>query len=153
MRKMMKCLLALLMMVSCFTLPISLKATSDLASGKSVTTSSVEAALPNNVGNLVTDGDINTRWSTSGMKTSSTTDADSQVAQWLVIDLGVEEVSVTTMEVSFFKKVWASKYRIETAADINSDSWEVLTTKERASDSTITDPTDTFDINIVLFKI
>ncbi len=147
MKKMMKVLFALLLMVSCFTLPTSVKAASDLAFNKEVTTSSVEAALPNNVGNLVTDGDINTRWSTSGMKTSSTTDSDTQVAQWLIIDLGVEEASVSNIEISFFKKVWATKYRVETAADLNAESWEELASKEKVSDSTTSDPTDTLEIN------
>ena len=120
-------------------------ADSNVAQGKTVTVSTVEAAVPENTGDKAADGSVSTRWSSEKMKESGFTDANDQTAQWLVIDLAAEKTNVSEIRVSFFKKVWATKYQIQTA-DTNTDGteWETVKSVERASGSLADDPADTF---------
>ena len=120
-------------------------AASNVAQGKTVTASTVEVLVPDNTADKVADGSTDTRWSSEKMKETGITDADAQTAQWLVMDLSAEKTTVSEIKVSFFKKVWATKYQIQTA-DTNTDTteWETVKSVERASGSLSDNPVDTF---------
>ena len=114
--------------------------------GKTVTASSVEVAMPGNTADQVADGNTSTRWSSEKMKESNFTDADAQTAQWLVIDLQADEVAVSEIKVSFFKKVWATKYQIQTADTNTADTgWTTVKAIDRASGSLADNPVDTIN--------
>ncbi|MBQ8856881.1 MAG: cell wall-binding repeat-containing protein [Lachnospiraceae bacterium] len=115
------------------------------ALGKTVTVSSVEVAMPGNTGDQTVDGNTSTRWSSERMKDSGATDETEQTPQWLIIDLAAEQTNVTELKVSFFKKVWATKYQIQTAdTNTNETTWETVKSIERASGSLSDNPIDTF---------
>ena len=120
-------------------------AASNVAQGKTVTASTVEVLVPDNTADKVADGSTDTRWSSEKMKEAGITDADAQTAQWLVMDLTAEKTTVSEIKISFFKKVWATKYQIQTA-DTNTDitEWETVKSVERASGSLSDNPVDTF---------
>ena len=114
--------------------------------GKTVTASSVEVAMPGNTADQVADGNTSTRWSSEKMKESNFTDADVQTAQWLVIDVQADEVAVSEIKISFFKKVWSTKYQIQTADTNTADTeWTTVKAVDRASGSLADNPVDTFD--------
>ena len=114
--------------------------------GKTVTASSVEVAMPGNTADQVADGNTSTRWSSEKMKESNFTDADAQTAQWLVIDLQADEVAVSEIKISFFKKVWATKYQIQTADTNTADTeWTTVKAVDRASGSLADNPVDTIN--------
>ena len=101
-------------------------ADTNVASGKNVTVSSVENQLPGNVGGNVVDGNSDTRWSSNAMKGSGANDSTTQTAQWLTIDLESERTNASEIRVAFFMKVWAAKYRIETAASVDATEWTLV---------------------------
>ena len=74
----------------------------NLLQGKTVTASSVEAAMPGNTPDQIADNNTSTRWSSEKMKETGATDASTQIAQWLVVDLGEGEYDVSEIKVSFF---------------------------------------------------
>lgn len=112
---------------------------SNVALGKKVQASSVEEEMPQNLPSLVVDGDKESdtsRWSSERMKENGATDADGQKPQWLVIDLQAEETQVDSMSIYFYKKVWASKYQIQTADTNTADTdWETVKEFERTGGS------------------
>ena len=120
----------------------------NLALGKTVTASSVESAVPTNTPDKAVDGKISNdnRWSCNAMKPNGEVSEDTQqTAQWLVIDLEGEEFDISEIKVSYFKKVWAAKYQIQTADTNTAETeWETVKEVERASGSLSDNPTDTF---------
>lgn len=117
----------------------------NVALGKTVTVSSVEQAMSQNIGANTVDGSTSTRWSSEKMKENNATDSDEQTAQWLTIDLEAPETQVESISVQFYLQVWASKYEIQTA-DTNTDntSWNTVASVERTSDSTHSGRQDVF---------
>lgn len=83
--------------------------------------------------------DENNRWSGGFMKGAHDTSD-----QWLVIDLKAEQTKVTSIEVAFHLKVWATKYEIQTSDSREEDSkWETLHSIEREASGS-NQVTDTF---------
>ena len=124
--------------------------TGNISLDKSVEVSTVENAMPQNVGDNTVDGDSATRWSSEKMKENGITDDDAQTAQWLVIDLGTEQSVVDDIKIDFYLKVWATKYRIETAASRDAESWTTVAEVDRTSSDGADDQTDTFSGNQLL---
>lgn len=113
----------------------------NVAEGKAVTVSSVENAMPQNVGQNVVDGDTGTRWSSEAMKAGGVVSEDvAQTPQWLVIDLQASQTQVESITIHFYKKVWGAKYRIETA-DTNNDAtqWETVKSFDHTAGSVADD--------------
>ena len=107
----------------------------NVAYGRQVEVSSVEAALPENVGGLVVDGDNETRWSCDAMKTGTSED-QKQTPQWLVIDLEAPETDAESITINFYKKVWGAQYKIQTAPTNDAETeWKDVETIEHASGS------------------
>lgn len=121
----------------------------NLALGKDVQVSSVEAAMPQNEGRLAVDGiyDSDTsRWSSERMKPNDATEDTEQTPQWLTIDLRAEQTQVDSISVYFHLKVWAVKYEIQTADDNMADTqWETVKTISRDSGTLQDNPIDTFE--------
>lgn len=88
---------------------------------------------------MAVDGknDADNRWSGGFMK-----GAHQNSDQWLIIDLKARATEVTSIEVAFHLKVWATKYQIQTS-DSASGGWETLHTIERAASGS-NSVTDTF---------
>ena len=108
----------------------------NVLAGKNITASSVENAMPDNVPEKVLDGNNDTRWSSERMKNNGITDADAQTPQWLVVDLKAQTTTVTELSIQFYLKVWATRYKIETAETNTDDTrWEEVYSVERASSS------------------
>lgn len=124
--------------------------TGNISLDKSVEVSTVENAMPQNVGDNTVDGDSATRWSSEKMKENGITDDDAQTAQWLVIDLGTDQSVVEDIKIDFYLKVWATKYRIETAASRDAESWTTVAEVDRTSSDGADDQTDTFSGNQLL---
>ena len=124
--------------------------TGNISLNKSVEVSTVENAMPQNVGDNTVDGDSATRWSSEKMKENGITDDDAQTAQWLVIDLGADQSVVDDIKIDFYLKVWATKYRIETAASRDAESWTTVAEVDRTSSDGADDQTDTFSGNQLL---
>lgn len=124
--------------------------TGNISLDKSVEVSTVENAMPQNVGDNTVDGDNATRWSSEKMKENGITDDDAQTAQWLVIDLGTDQSVVDDIKIDFYLKVWATKYRIETAASRDAESWTTVAEVDRTSSDGADDQTDTFSGNQLL---
>lgn len=124
--------------------------TGNISLNKSVEVSTVENAMPQNVGDNTVDGDSATRWSSEKMKENGFTDDDAQTAQWLVIDLGTDQSVVDDIKIDFYLKVWATKYRIETAASRDAESWTTVAEVDRTSSDGADDQTDTFSGNQLL---
>ena len=124
--------------------------TGNISLNKSVEVSTVENAMPQNVGDNTVDGDSATRWSSEKMKENGITDDDAQTAQWLVIDLGTDQSVVDDIKIDFYLKVWATKYRIETAASRDAESWTTVAEVDRTSSDGADDQTDTFSGNQLL---
>lgn len=124
--------------------------TGNISLDKSVEVSTVENAMPQNVGDNTVDGDSATRWSSEKMKENGITDDDAQTAQWLVIDLGTDQSVVDDIKIDFYLKVWATKYRIETAASRDAESWTTVAEVNRTSSDGADDQTDTFSGNQLL---
>lgn len=144
--KMLSFFLAMVMLFTGFGIQkIEAKAAeTNIMLGKTVTASSVELQVPENTADRIADGNTDTRWSSEKMKESGYTDANSQIAQWLVVDLGAEESEVSEIKISFFRKVWATKYQIQTADTNTAETeWETVKTVERASGSLQDNPVDT----------
>ncbi len=119
--------------------------TGNIALNKSVSTSTVETAMPQNVGSNTVDGNNDTRWSSERMKENNITDDSDQTPQWLVIDLGAEQSVADRIQIDFYLKVWATQYRIETAATANAAEWTTVASVARSSTQGIDDQTDVFD--------
>ncbi len=115
----------------------------DLAAGKPVRASSVEAALPQNVAAMVVDQNPQTRWSSERMKDSGTREGEAQTAQWLLLDTRLADIELDRIEIDFFKKVWPSSYRIQTADEAWPDAdWRDLKTIVRPAGSLPDNPQD-----------
>ena len=136
MKKIYLSILSLMMVFSVLTLPVVNAAVSNVALNKPIIASSVESAMAMNTADKAIDGLADTRWSCNAMKSSSTTEQDTQTPQWLVIDLEAETTTVSLIKIDFFKKVWASHYEIQTAdSNDGSTQWTSLKTIQRAGGS------------------
>ena len=76
------------------------------------------------------------QWASEDMKTSSTTQQDTQTSQWLTVDLG-ESVNqpqeVEAIQLWYNMKVWPMVYEIQTSSDNGEeDAWTTLARVERA---------------------
>lgn len=60
---------------------------------------------------LAVDGDAETRWSSNKMKRNIDRDA------WIVVDLGEDVQSITSISAEYFNKVWPTDYVIQAAGD------------------------------------
>ena len=116
----------------------------NISLNKPAEVSTVEILMPQNVAENTVDGDSETRWSSERMKNNGITDSDPQTPQWLLIDLGAEKSAVDEIRIDFYLKVWATKYRIETADSSESDSWITVAEVDRTSSDGADDQTDTF---------
>lgn len=118
----------------------------NVAQGKSVQVSGLEVQDGRWTGELAVDGIRDTeesRWSAPKMKESGATESSPQTAQWLELDLQAETTQVETIKVYFYRKVWATSYRIQTRASRN-DTWEdVGTPVSKNSNNTDMDVEDT----------
>lgn len=121
--------------------------TGNIALNKSVSTSTVETAMPQNVGSNTVDGNNDTRWSSERMKQNGISDSDDQTAQWLTIDLGAEQSVADSIQIDFYLKVWATQYRIETAATSDASEWTTVASVARSSshEQETNDRIDVFD--------
>lgn len=124
--------------------------TGNISLDKSVEVSTVENAMPQNVGGNAVDGSSETRWSSERMKENGITDSDAQTAQWLLIDMGTDKSEVDDIKIDFYLKVWATKYRIETASSKDAESWTTVAEVDRTSSDGADDQTDTFSGNQLL---
>ncbi len=98
--------------------------TGNIARGKKVTASGVEAEAPQFKPELAVDGDKTTdtsRWSAPKMK-NGTTANQNQTMQWFEINLGNEVTDITSIDLTFFKKVFATDFVIKTKENKN-DAW------------------------------
>lgn len=116
----------------------------NISLNKPAETSTVEILMPQNVAANTVDGSSETRWSSERMKANGITDSDAQTPQWLLIDLQTGKSEVDDIRIDFYQKVWATKYRIETADSKNSDSWTVVAEVDRTSSDGTDNQTDTF---------
>ena len=116
----------------------------NIALNKPAEVSTVEILMPQNVASNTVDGDSETRWSSERMKNNGITDSDDQTPQWLMIDLGTEKSVVDEIRIDFYLKVWATKYRIETADSRDADSWTTVAEVDRTSSEGTDNQTDTF---------
>ncbi len=100
--------------------------TGNIALHKKVTASGVEAGAEHCKPEYVVDGNKteNSRWSAPQMKTGND-ENQKQNAQWLEIDLRNEVTDIRSIDVSFFKKVYATDYEIQTRADKKAD-WRTV---------------------------
>ena len=121
--------------------------TGNISQDKHVSTSSVEAEMPENVGTNVVDGNAQTRWSSERMKQNGATEDSAQTPQWLIIDLGAERSFVESIQIDFYLKVWATQYRIETADSETADTWTKVASISRTSANGSDNQTDTFSGN------
>lgn len=98
--------------------------TGNIAKGKKVTASGVEAEAQQFKPELAVDGDKTTdtsRWSAPKMK-EGTTANQNQTMQWLEINLGNEVTDITSIDLYFFKKVFSTDFVIKTKENKN-DAW------------------------------
>ena len=116
----------------------------NISLNKPAEVSTVEILMPQNVAENTVDGDSETRWSSERMKNNGITDSDPQTPQWLLIDLGAEKSAVDEIRIDFYLKVWATKYRIETADSSESDSWTTVAEVDRTSSDGADNQTDIF---------
>lgn len=106
-------------------------AESNVALNKPVTVSGIEKDMENCTGDKAVDGQNNgdSRWSGGYMKGNHTPKGD----QWITIDLKAQATEVTSIQVAFHLKVWATKYRIETS-DTSDAGWETVKSVDRAAE-------------------
>lgn len=126
--------------------------TGNISLNKSVEVSTVENAMPQNVGGNAVDGSSETRWSSERMKENGITDSDAQTAQWLLIDMGTDKSEVDDIKIDFYLKVWATKYRIETASSKDAESWTTVAEVNRTSSDGADNQSDTFSGDQLLTK-
>ena len=126
--------------------------TGNISLNKSVEVSTVENAMPQNVGGNAVDGSSETRWSSERMKENGITDSDAQTAQWLLIDMGTDKSEVDDIKIDFYLKVWATKYRIETASSKDAESWTTVAEVNRTSSDGADNQSDTFSGDRLLTK-
>ena len=116
--------------------------TGNIALGKKVTASGVEAGAEHCKPEFVVDGKKteDSRWSAPQMKTGSNPNQQ-QTAQWLEIDLRNEVTDITKVELSFFKRVYSIDYEIQTRPD-KKTAWKTVKhmTRESLTDQ---NPVDT----------
>lgn len=105
-------------------------AESNVALNKPVTVSELEPNVSGCTGDKAVDGvnDETSRWSGGYMKGNHTPKGD----QWITIDLKAQATEVTSIQVAFHLKVWATKYRIETS-DASDGGWETVKSIDRAA--------------------
>lgn len=118
--------------------------TGNISLSKQAEVSSVESAMPQNVAANTVDGNSETRWSSERMKQSGITDEDDQTPQWLLIDMGTEKSVIDEISIDFYLKVWATKYRIETADSKDAETWTTVAEMDRTSSGGTDNQTDTF---------
>ncbi|WP_461815713.1 discoidin domain-containing protein [Faecalimonas sp.] len=98
--------------------------TGNIAKGKRVEASGVEAEAQQFKAELAVDGDKTSdtsRWSAPKMK-NGTTPNQNQTMQWFEINLGNEVTDITSIDVTFFKKVFSTDFVIKTKENKN-DAW------------------------------
>lgn len=103
--------------------------TGNIALNKKATASGVEAQMPQLTPNLAVDGDDQSdqsRWSSEKMKDGKDPN-QKQTEQWLEIDLRNEVTDITSIDVSFFKLVYATSYEIQTRPNQDAD-WVTVET-------------------------
>ena len=118
----------------------------NLALNQKVEVSDVETGFDGNkmehVGERAVDGKADTRWS-SGPLNSKLGLGGEPKDQYILVDLGEGKNTIDEIKVSYFKKVWPTKYTVEISADKN--TWETVKTIERESANT-TDIVDDFKL-------
>ncbi len=117
--------------------------TGNLAKGKRATASGVESGVESCTADLAVDGDKKTdtsRWSAPQMKRGND-ENQKQTMQWLELDLGNEVTEITSIDISFYLKVFSIDYVIKTRADKNAEGKTVKTMTTQSS-STVTNPVD-----------
>ena len=60
---------------------------------------------------LAVDGNTGTRWSGNKMKVDTTSDS------WIVVDLGQDVDTITSISMAYFNKVWPTDYVVQVAGD------------------------------------
>ena len=104
--------------------------TGNIAKGKRVTASGVEAEAPQFKPELAVDGDKTSdtsRWSAPRMKNGNDANQN-QTMQWFEINLGNEVTDITSIDVTFFKKVFSTDFVIKTKENKNDDWGEPVAT-------------------------
>ena len=117
--------------------------TGNIAKGKRATASGVESGVESCTADLAVDGDKKTdtsRWSAPQMKRGND-ENQKQTMQWLELDLGNEVTEITSIDISFYLKVFSIDYVIKTRADKNAEGKTVKTMTTQSS-STVTNPVD-----------
>lgn len=117
--------------------------TGNIAKGKRATASGVESGVESCTADLAVDGDKKTdtsRWSAPQMKRGND-ENQKQTMQWLELDLGNEVTEITSIDISFYLKVFSIDYVIKTRADKNAE-WKTVKTMTTQSSSTVTNPVD-----------
>lgn len=97
--------------------------TGNIARGKKVTASGVENGMGQCKPELVVDGDKTSdasRWSAPQMKNGNDANQN-QTMQWLEINLGNEVTDITSIDLTFFKKVFSTDFVIKTKENKNED--------------------------------
>ncbi|MCU9533045.1 discoidin domain-containing protein [Streptococcus sp. CSL10205-OR2] len=112
----------------------------NIALNKTYTSSGVEANTTY-IENLAFDGNLDTRYSSARMKTGQSETAE-QTPQWLQIDLG-KKAEINSIEVDFFKKVYATDYVIESSADGQGNWQQISHRTDLHPNATLQDPKDT----------
>lgn len=100
-------------------------AAANVALNKPATASGVENDSAAWTADKAVDGDsisADSRWSAPKMRDNQ---ADIEHdPQWLMLDLKAEETTVESIVITYHLKVWSTKYKIQTSATGNEDSWE-----------------------------
>ena len=79
----------------------------------------------------INDGNPSTKWDSQHIKTGSNPDTGDA---WFVIDLGAGVNQIDAMKISFFNKVYPTKYRVELSD--NNEDWTVLKTVTKENNGT-----------------
>ncbi|MBJ8350433.1 discoidin domain-containing protein, partial [Streptococcus zalophi] len=119
--------------------PVLEESETNIALNKTYTSSGVEANTTYTE-NLAFDGNLDTRYSSARMKTGQSETVE-QTPQWLQIDLG-KKAEINSIEVDFFKKVYATDYVIESSADGENNWQEISHRTDLKPNATLQDPKD-----------
>ena len=102
----------------------------NIAKGKKVTASGVEAEAPQYKPELAVDGDKTSdtsRWSAPKMKNGNSANQN-QTMQWFEINLGNEVTDITSIDLYFYKKVFSTDFVIKTKENKDDDWGEPIKT-------------------------
>ena len=107
--------------------------TGNIAKGKRITASGVESGMESCTADLAVDGNKETRWSAPQMKTGND-ENQQQTMQWLELNLGNKVTEITSIDISFYLKVFSTDYTIKTRAD-KKETWREVAHITHASGS------------------